>query len=57
MGLANSNVKISKKDDFVCLKDSTKYLVKLVVQATNIFWTVDINRDISSDPGTISTVD
>ena len=37
MWLANSSFKISKKDDFVCILDSTKYLIELV-EETVIFW-------------------
>ena len=38
--LANSSVKVSKKDDFVCIRVSTKYLVELVIEFFTGLWVI-----------------
>ena len=57
MGLANLSVKILKKDNFVCIQDSTNYQVELVIETAYFFRAVGHSWSISSDQDTISTVD
>ena len=58
MQLANSSIKVSKKDDFVCVLDSTKYPVDLVIEIAYFFWAVvGHSCGISNDQSTIYTID
>ena len=57
MGLANSRIKVSKKDNFICIQDSTKYLIKLVIETANFFRAVGQNWDTSSNQSRIPAVD
>ena len=50
--LTNLSIKDSKIDNFVCILDSTKYMVELVIE-TFFFWV--ISQGISSNQGTVST--
>ena len=38
MGLRNSSIKFFKKDNFVCIQDSKKYLVKLFLETAYFSW-------------------
>ena len=51
MFFTNLSVKVSKKDGFVGIQNSTKYLVELVVETAYFFWDKSHSWGISSDQG------